>query len=300
VLYRLAYAAVMSAPASDPPPPEGRVRVQIEGRLCVITIDRPAKYNGFTPEMLEQLAAAYTRLEHDADLWCGVLEAEGLHFTAGLELSRFDITAPLDANVGGAGPTGIDPLDLRPPRRSKPIVAAVHGICFTIGIELMLAADIVVAEQGTRFSQLEVRRGLMAYGGATIRMVERAGWGNAMRWLLTGDEFDADTALRLGFVQELVDAGQARARAPRGSSSRRRWPSASRDARPSSRSSRDRQPRSRRFPNSCACSPPARTSPRACVRSSSADRDVTTDAELRSWSPWSPSRTRTRTRTAGR
>lgn len=202
----------MSAPASDPPP-EGRVRVRTEGRLCVITIDRPAKYNGFTPEMLEQLAAAYTRLEHDAELWCGVLEAEGPHFTAGLELSRFDITAPLDANADTAASGGIDPLDLRAPRRTKPIVVAVHGICFTIGIELMLAADIVVAEQGTRFSQLEVRRGLMAYGGATIRMVERAGWGNAMRWLLTGDEFDADTALRLGFVQELVEAGQARERA---------------------------------------------------------------------------------------
>jgi enoyl-CoA hydratase len=197
----------MSAPASDPPPPEGRIRVHIEDRLCTITIDRPAKYNGFTPEMLEQLAAAYTKFERDDDLWCAVLDAEGPHFTAGLELSRFDIMAPLDGNVG------IDPLDLRPPRRTKPIVVAVHGICFTIGIELMLAADIVVAEQGTRFGQLEVRRGLMAYGGATIRMVERAGWGNAMRWLLTGDEFDADTALRLGFVQEVVEPGQARARA---------------------------------------------------------------------------------------
>lgn len=202
----------MTTDAHDPPPPEGRIRVQTEGRVCVITIDRPAKYNGFTPEMLEQLAAAYARLEHDDALWCGVLEAEGSHFTAGLELSRFDITAPLDANSGGGLPA-IDPLDLRPPRRTKPIVVAVHGICFTIGIELMLAADLVIAEQGTRFAQLEVKRGLMAYGGATIRMVERAGWGNAMRYLLTGDEFDAETALRLGFVQELVEPGRARTRA---------------------------------------------------------------------------------------
>jgi len=213
----LAYAPRMSAPDSDLPPPEGRIRVRVEGRSCVITIDRPAKYNGFTPEMLAQLAAAYTRLEHDDELWCGVLEAEGPHFTAGLELSRFDITAPLDANLAAnlaeGKPADIDPLDMRAPRRTKPIVAAVHGICFTIGIELMLAADVVIAEQGTRFSQLEVKRGLMAYGGASIRMVERAGWGNAMRWLLTGDEFDADTALRLGFVQELVEVGEARARA---------------------------------------------------------------------------------------
>src|SRR5690606_2880044 len=192
---------------SEPTPAEGRVTTRVHGRCLVMTIDRPAKYNGFTPTMLRELAAAYTRLEHETELWCGVLEAEGKHFTAGLELSAFDITDPLiDADQ-------IDPLDLRDPRRSKPVVAAVHGICFTIGIELMLAADIVIAERGVRFGQLEVKRGLMAYGGATIRMVERAGWGNAMRWLLTGEEFDGETALRLGFVQELVDEGQGRARA---------------------------------------------------------------------------------------
>jgi enoyl-CoA hydratase len=189
------------------PDPHGRIRTRVEGRCLVMTIDRPAKYNGFTPKMLRELAAAYTRLEAEDGLWVGVLEAEGPHFTAGLELSAFDITDPL------IDPDQVDPLDLRDPRRTKPVVAAVHGICFTIGIELMLAADLVVAERGVRCGQLEVSRGLMAYGGATIRMVERAGWGNAMRWLLTGEEFDGDTALRLGFVQELVEAGEGRARA---------------------------------------------------------------------------------------
>ena len=101
----------------------------------------------------------------------------------------------------------IDPFDLRAPFRTKPVIFAVHGICFTLGIEMMLAADIVIAAADTRFSQLEVKRGLMPTGGATIRMVERAGWGNAMRYLLTGDEFDAATALRLGFVQEVVEPG---------------------------------------------------------------------------------------------
>ncbi len=196
------------------PPPEGRVTTEVHGQVLLITIDRPAKYNGFTPEMLTQLAAAYTMLEGEQALWCGVLQAEGRHFTAGLELSAFDITKPL-IGVGSANAGLVDPLDLQleGPRRTKPLVVAVHGICFTIGIELMLAADVVVAEQGTRFAQLEVQRGLMAYGGASIRMVERAGWGNAMRYLLTGDEFDAETALRLGFVQEVVEAGEARARA---------------------------------------------------------------------------------------
>jgi enoyl-CoA hydratase/carnithine racemase len=203
----------MPAPQTPPtaePPAEGRVTTRVQGHCLIMTIDRPAKYNGFTPTMLRELAAAYTRLERETELWCGVLEAEGKHFTAGLELSSFDITDPL---IGADQIDQIDPLDLRDPHRTKPVVAAVHGICFTIGIELMLAADIVIAERGVRFGQLEVKRGLMAYGGATIRMVERAGWGNAMRWLLTGEEFDGETALRLGFVQELVDEGQGRARA---------------------------------------------------------------------------------------
>ncbi len=188
-------------------PPEGRVVTQTEGHVLTIAIDRPKKLNGFTPEMVRQLAEAYTAYEADPELWCAVLCSTGDHFTAGLQLDRFTIT---DRFV----PEGlVDPLGLLPPMRTKPVVAAVHGICFTIGIELMLAADIVVAAPDTRFAQLEVKRGLMAFGGATMRMVERAGWGNAMRWLLTGGEFDGHEAHRLGWVQELVEAGEVRARA---------------------------------------------------------------------------------------
>ena len=101
----------------------------------------------------------------------------------------------------------MDPFSLREPIRSKPVVCAVQGICFTLGIELMLAQDIVVAADDCRFAQIEVKRGVMPTGGATLRFVERAGWGNAQRYLLTGDEFGPTEALRLGFVQEIVPAG---------------------------------------------------------------------------------------------
>ncbi len=133
-----------------------------------IVIDRPEKYNGFTPEMLQQLSEAMAAYEADADAWCALIRAEGKHFTAGLQLDRFDITTSLIED--GA----VDPLRLRAPRPSKPVVAAVKGICFTIGIELMLACDLVVAADDTRFGQIEVRRGLMPFGGATMRLVERA------------------------------------------------------------------------------------------------------------------------------
>jgi enoyl-CoA hydratase/carnithine racemase len=93
------------------------------------------------------------------------------------------------------------------------MVTAVQGITYTLGIELMLAADIVVAADNCRFSQLEVKRGIMATGGATLRMAERAGLGNALLHLLTGDEFGSAEALRLNFVQKVVPAGQQLAEA---------------------------------------------------------------------------------------
>lgn len=189
-------------------PDEGRIVTERRGRVSLIGIDRPQKYNGFTPAMFKQLGAAYQAFEDDPNAWCAVLHAVGRNFTAGLQLSAFDIT-----ETDFFPPDKVDPLGLRPPFRKKPVVAAVKGFCYTIGIELMLAADIVVAEAGTRFGQVEVKRGLMAFGGATIRFVERAGWGNAMLLLLTGDDFDAETALRYNFVQEIAPEGEAEARA---------------------------------------------------------------------------------------
>ena len=82
-----------------------------------------------------------------------------------------------------------------------------------MGIELVLAADIIVASDDTRFAQIEIKRGIFPFGGATIRFIQVAGWGNAMRWLLTGDELDAAEAYRIGLVQEVAPRGQELARA---------------------------------------------------------------------------------------
>ncbi len=187
--------------------PEGGILTEGRGHVFMIGLNRPEKYNGFSPAMLQQLGEAYSEYERNDAYRCAVLYAEGEHFTAGLDLSLLDVRARLF-------PEGeVDPLGLRPPFRRKPGVAAVHGVCLTLGIELALASDIVVAAADTRFAQMEVKRALLAFGGAPIRMVQSAGWGNAMRYLLTGDEFDAETARRLGFIQEIVPPGQARARA---------------------------------------------------------------------------------------
>jgi enoyl-CoA hydratase/carnithine racemase len=101
-----------------------------------------------------------------------------------------------------------DPWGVQTAPVKKPVVVAVSGICFTLGVELILAADIAVADVTTTFGQIEVSRGILPFGGATTRFPARVGWGNAMRWLLTGDTFDAPEAHRIGLVQELVPAGE--------------------------------------------------------------------------------------------
>jgi enoyl-CoA hydratase/carnithine racemase len=186
--------------------PEGGITTERRGEILLIGIDRPEKRNGVTPKMWSALRDAYTLLDEDEGLRVGVLFGHGEHFTAGLDLPKWREGMK---QSGGAPRSAdrVDPVGLTGRACSKPVVCAVRGITFTAGIEWMLAADIVVAADDCRFSQLEPKRGIMATGGATIRFVERGGWGNAMYHLLVVDEFDAEEARRCGLVQEIVPTG---------------------------------------------------------------------------------------------
>jgi enoyl-CoA hydratase/carnithine racemase len=180
-----------------------------DGHVLQIEVDRAAKMNGFTPEMFDALSDRLTELDADPSLWVGVLTFAGPNTTAGLDLPRF--AAGMQGNADDAAPSDapderVDAFGLRR-RSSKPVVMAVQGVTFTIGIEMMLGADIVIAADDCRFCQMEPKRGLAVFGGAHVRYVERAGWGNAMYHLLRADEFDAARAREIGFVQEVVPAG---------------------------------------------------------------------------------------------
>ncbi|MCX7071391.1 MAG: crotonase/enoyl-CoA hydratase family protein [Gammaproteobacteria bacterium] len=185
-----------------------KILTERRGHVLLITFNRPEKYNAFDLEMHHQLAAAYGLLDTDPELRCALVSANGKAFTAGLELTQWT-----PAFASGQWPDLAeherDPFGLIPEKRvSKPVIFAMHGICFTVAIELALAADIRVAADDCRFGQIEVKRGIYAVGGATVRMVQEFGWGNAQKYLLTGDEFNAAEALRIGLVQEVVPAGQ--------------------------------------------------------------------------------------------
>jgi enoyl-CoA hydratase/carnithine racemase len=190
---------------------EAPLTIEQRGHVLLMGLNRPAKRNAFNIAMLRELGRAYGELERNDELRCGVLFAHGEHFTGGLDL----------AEVGPALAEGTlsYPDDARDPWRNdgkayaKPVVAAAQGWCMTLGIELLLAADVRICATDTRFQQLEIQRGIYPFGGATIRLPREAGWGNAMRWLLTGDEYGAEEAYRIGLVQEVVEPGRQLERA---------------------------------------------------------------------------------------
>ena len=189
----------------------GTVSRERRGHVLLIGLDRVAKRNAFDLPLWNALCAAYGELERDESLRAGVLFAHGEHFTGGLDLPQWGQVFSSGAWQIPDG--GVDPLGLTGPRVTKPIVCAVQGTCLTIGIELLLATDVRIAASNTRFGQIEVKRGIYPVGGATLRFPREVGWANAMRWLLTGDDFDAAEALRIGLVQEVVAPGAQLARA---------------------------------------------------------------------------------------
>ncbi len=185
-----------------------RITRERDGHVLLIGVNRADKRNAFDVAALTGLAAAYEELGDDPELRVGVVFGHGDHFSAGLDL------AEVGPHVAAHGPQALgggkkyDPFGIWGPPVPKPIVMAVSGIAFTLSIELALASDIVVAAEGVRFRQLEIGRGIVPFGGATLRAPAQLGWGNAMRFLLTAEEFGAAEALRIGLVQEVVPAGK--------------------------------------------------------------------------------------------
>lgn len=190
-----------------------KVVTERRGHVFLIGVTRPEKRNAFDLELIDEFGRAYEQLGTDPELRVGVVHAFGDHFSAGLDLAE---VGPQVAQVGPAALAGnyrYDPWGMWAPPVPKPVVLAVQGISYTLTIELALASDIVVAASDVRFRQLEIGRGILPFGGATLRATSQLGWGNAMRFLLTADEFGADEAYRIGLVQEVVEPGQQLERA---------------------------------------------------------------------------------------
>jgi enoyl-CoA hydratase len=189
-----------------------KISIEKQDHVLLIGFDRADKMNAADEELLSELAMAYGELDRDPQLRVGVVFAHGDNFTAGLDLN--DLGPKLaTGNLQLVPEGGLDPWGVTTRQVAKPVVMAIQGNCFTLGVELALASDIVVAADNSKFAQLEVARGIMPFGGATLRFGRVAGHANAMRYLLTADSFDAQEAYRLGLVTEVVAVGQQLERA---------------------------------------------------------------------------------------
>lgn len=181
------------------------VTTEVDGHVFLIGLNRPEKRNAANLQMLRELALAYGELDRRTDLRVGVVFAHGEHFSAGLDLAdvgpAMAATGSLPIPAGGLDPWGVSTAQVR-----KPVVMAISGICYTLGIELALASDVVVADRTATFAQLEVARGIMPFGGATTRFPRAAGWSGAMRWILTAETFGAEEALAARVITEIVES----------------------------------------------------------------------------------------------
>jgi enoyl-CoA hydratase/carnithine racemase len=196
-----------SAPAPTAPAPPGKVAVERRGAIMLVGIDRQQAKNLLDPPILLGLGKAWYELEHDDALRVAVLYGVGPDFCLGADLQALSAAVASGA-FPPKDPDFMNPFGLRPPFRSKPVVVAVQGGVKYGGHELFLSCDIRVAAADANFSQGEVSRGVFPGGGATVRMTREAGWGNAMRYMLTGEEWGAEEARRIGLVQEVVPAGK--------------------------------------------------------------------------------------------
>jgi enoyl-CoA hydratase len=201
----LAQAGPGAAPAQSAAP--GKVALEQRGAVLLIGIDRAQAQNRVDPPIIIALGKALYQLEHDDGLRVGLLHGIGPDFCVGIDLPAF-AAAVAAGTLPVKDPDFINVLGLAPPFRSKPLVIAVQGGTQFVGHEYFLAADIRVAASDAVFRQAEVTRGIFPGGGATIRFPREAGWANAMRYMLTGDTWDAAEARRMGLVHDVTEPGK--------------------------------------------------------------------------------------------
>jgi enoyl-CoA hydratase len=178
------------------------VRTEADGPLLLITIDRPEARNAVNAAVAQGIAEALDRLDADDALQVAILTGAGGFFCAGMDLKSF--VAGERPHVEGRGFAGIVEHGPR-----KPIIAAIEGFAVAGGFEVALACDLIVAARGVRLGIPEVKRSLVAAGGALLRLPRRMPYHLAMEMALTGDPITAERAHEVGVVNRLSPPGRA-------------------------------------------------------------------------------------------
>jgi enoyl-CoA hydratase len=171
-------------------------------RALLITINRPDQRNAVNAAVAHGIADALDELDSDDELTLGILTGAGKGFCAGMDLKAF-VTGerPYAGDRGFAGITQRAAV--------KPLIAAVEGFAVAGGLEIALSCDLLVAAKGAKLGVPEVKRSLVAAGGALLRLPRVLPRNVAMELVLTGDPITAERGYELGLVNRLAEPGEA-------------------------------------------------------------------------------------------
>ena len=183
------------------------VEFEVDGSICIITMNRPGRRNAVDRPMADALRVAFTRFESDPALRVAILHGAGGVFCAGADLHAVgdaERRNELTADGSGSGPMGPTRMAL-----SKPLIAAVSGHAVAGGLELALLADMRVADDSAIFGVFCRRWGVPLIDGGTVRLPRLIGMGRALDMILTGRAVDAAEALQIGLVNRVTGKGEA-------------------------------------------------------------------------------------------
>lgn len=172
------------------------VLTEVRGRVLLITLNRPDAMNAVNTDLAQGLVAAIEQLDGDDGLTAGVLTGAGRGFCAGMDLKAF---------AAGGPPVGFDQFLENGAR--KPLIAAIEGFALAGGLEVALTCDLLIAAEGVKLGIPEVGVGLLAAGGALMRLPRRVPYQVAMKMALTADPITAEEALGHGLVVEVTSKG---------------------------------------------------------------------------------------------
>ncbi len=178
------------------------LEVESRGGILTVALNRPGALNAFNAEMSVELAAALRHAQRDPDVRCVVLTGRGRAFCSGQDLRELADGPPLD--FGAHLREKYNPLVARLRALEKPVIAAVNGIAAGAGASLALAADLRLMARSAGLRMAFVHLGLVPDAGATLTLMQHAGYGRAAELCLLGDTLSAEQALAYGLANRVV------------------------------------------------------------------------------------------------
>jgi enoyl-CoA hydratase len=182
------------------------VTTEVQGRVMIITLNRPDAMNAVNQQLANELAKALDALDSNPDVSVGVLTGAGRGFCAGMDLKEF-----VSKGMPMVGDRGFGGITER--CADKPVISAVEGFALAGGLELALSTDLIVAAKGAKFGIPEVGVGLFAGAGALLRLPRVLPYAQAMKMALTAEPITAEQAHEFGLIAELAEKGEALATA---------------------------------------------------------------------------------------